>query len=211
MPRPIVSEAAEELYISLGPWSRADEAMGESGGWPLLIFCEAIAGRLQPLESLIRDTDDGPGWSVVLDADRAPAEWLPWLGQFVGVTLRPSMSEEEQRTMIRTLPGTIRGTARAIESAAAQYLTGERRVYLIERHGSAYRLTVSMLDSEAPVADRPRIEMAIREQKPAGIVLAVQYIEGGDYNTLRDTHTSYDDLLTIYGSYDEILADPAQQ
>lgn len=185
--------------------------MGESGGWPLLTFCEAVAGRLQPLETLIRDTEDGPGWSIVLDVDRAPAEWLPWLGQFVGVSVPSSLTEEQQRTLIRTLPGTIRGTARAIEAAATRYLTGERRVYLVERHGSAYRLTVSVLDSEAPVADRPRIEAAILEQKPAGIILAVQYIEGGDYDTLRDTHTDYDELLTIYDSYDEILIDPALQ
>lgn len=185
--------------------------MGEAGGWPLLIFCEAIAGRLQPLETLIRDTDDGPGWSIVLDVDRAPADWLPWLGQFVGVTIPPGSTEEQQRTLIRTLPGTIRGTARAIESAASQYLTGERRVYLIERHGSAYRLTVSMLDTEAPVADRSRIEMAIREQKPAGIVLAVQYITGGDYNTLRDTHTDYNDVAATFATYSEIPTDPDKQ
>lgn len=208
MPRPVVSEAAEELYISLGPWSRSDEAAGEDRGWPLLIYCEAIAGRLQPLLDVISDTDDGPGWSRVLDVDRAPAAWLPWLGQFVGVTVDTTQPEADQRTQVRSLPGMDRGTPGSIVAAAQRYLTGTMTVYLIERHGSPWRLTVAMLNSEAPVPDRPLIDKAIRRLKPAGIVLSVQYILGGDYNTLRDTHSDYNDVKSTYATYTEVLVDP---
>jgi hypothetical protein len=211
VPRPVVTEAAEELYVSLGPWSRADEALGEDGGWQLLHFCEAAVGQLQPLLDVISDTEDGIGWSIVLDVERAPAAWLPWLGQFVGVTVDPVLDEAGQRAQISSLPGTKRGSPGSIAAAAQRYLTGTGTVYLIERHGSPWRLTVAMLTGEAAADIRPQLEAAVRALKPAGIVMAVRYILGSDYDSLRDTHASYDEILTLYTDYNDVLSDPTRR
>lgn len=58
-------------------------------------YIGAVTLANEEIDSYVRDTDDGPGWSVLLDADAAPVKGLPWLAQLVGVSLRG-------RRMIRT-------------------------------------------------------------------------------------------------------------
>jgi hypothetical protein len=200
MPRPVVSDVAEELYASLGPWQRQDTAIGgATDEWHLLELCEALAGGLQGVEDIIRDTDEDPGWSIVLDVDRAPIEWLPWLGQFVGVRLPPGLSEEEQRARIKNTDGFQRGSPEALKAAARSYLTGSQSVFFIERFGSPYRLRVATLITETP--DPGIVERALLEQKPAGIVLTYVTVAGHDYNTLAATHVSYASLPGAYATY----------
>lgn len=209
MARPVVSETAEALYDALGPWARAD---GENTQWALLHFCEATAGKmLQPLNDIVMDGDDGePGWSIIMDADRAPINWLPWLGQLVGVRMIPGLTEDAMRLRVKSTGGFQRGTPGAIRAAARQFLIGpdgtpdSATVDLIERHGSAYRLVVSVLEAElAPGATADTIHAAILEQKPAGLVLEpTTVISGDNYLTLRDTNPSY---TGVRGGYDDYV------
>ena len=113
---------AEEMYAALGPITSEDPALG----WPLLRFINAMAIRPQATDDLVRDSDEGPGWSGVVDLDRAPVNALPWLAQFVGVELLPGLDDESQRLRIRETAGFRRGTRAAIEGAARQFLTGSR-------------------------------------------------------------------------------------
>lgn len=210
MARPDVGSATELLYASLGPWARADTARGlSSDDWQLLEMCEAIMGRLQPVVDLVYDSDTHVGWGAILDADAAPEEWLPWLAQFGGSRVRPGLGEAEQRARIKGLSGIWRGTPEAIKAAAAQYLDGTKTVFLVERHGSPYRLTVSVLASELTV-DLATVEAVVREQKPAGIVMTVQTVIGNDYTTLLGTHASYDILDPLFESYGEVTTDPSK-
>lgn len=209
MARPTVSDAAETLYATLGPWARADTARGESEDrWDLLEFCEAVCRNLQPIEDIIRDSDDGPGWSVVMDIDRAPVEWFGWLAQFAGVRLIPGLPEAEQRARIKSTDGFRRGTPGAIVGAAQQYLTGTKTVFLVERHGSPYRLTVSTLANETP--DLTLVQGALKDQKPAGLVMTVTTVQGGDYDSYRDSHSDYTSTAGLWTQYDELLSDPTR-
>jgi hypothetical protein len=207
--RPAVSDAAERLFTSLGPWSRADS---ELTGWALLHFCESIAGRYQDILSIVESGDDGePGWSAVLDANRAPATWLPWLAQFVGVRLPPGLSEEAQRLRIKSTDGFRRGSPDAVRAAAKQYLIGpdgtpdSASVFVLERHGSPYRLTVSTYEAQTPDVDK--VYQAVLEQKPAGLVLnPITVLTGVDYLALRDTHVDYTAVRSAYTDYSDVLA-----
>lgn len=186
-----------------GAWSLVEQ-------WPLLEMVESVGGRLQPIEDVVRDTpEDDPGWSVVMDATRAPAAWLPWLAQMGGVRLPQVMTEAEQRSYIQSAPSQRRGSPGAIEEAAQLSLTGTKTVYMTERHGGAYRLTIVTLGSETP--DPARLLADILKQKPAGIVLTVSQSTGGDYLTLRDTHTDYTDVLSTFTDYADVESDPTQQ
>lgn len=179
--------------------------------FPLLTLCEAIAGRLTQIEDVIRDdsiTDD-PGWSIVMDVDRAPSEWLGWLAQFAGVRLPSGLSDADQRIRIKNTDGFKRGTPTAIVAAVQPFLTGTKTVYLVERHGSAYRLTVATKAAETPSI--AAVTAAVLTQKPAGIVLAVTTVLGNDYTTLRDTHTSYTDVKNTFTDYAEVLSNPSKQ
>lgn len=145
---------AEELYRRLGPWYRADL---QDPGQPLLALCEAFIGGLQPIEDVIRDTDTHVGWGKIMDPDAAPAEWLPWLAQFVGVRFTDQIPEAERRALIKDTPGFRRGTPAAIRGAVQALLTGDKTVYFVERQGSAYGLSVSTLESETPESDRATV------------------------------------------------------
>jgi hypothetical protein len=168
MARPAASPFAEDLYEACGAWAYDDE----NQDWALLHLCIAIARQFDLGDQIIRPPFDDRGpWETLLDVDRTPAVFLPWLAQMVGVDPRGlvGLDEATQRTFIRETAGWRRGTPAAMIGAAQVYLTGAKTVRLIERDESAYRLTVITRTSETP--DAAAVERALRSQKPAGIVL----------------------------------------
>lgn len=193
-----------ELYKALEPLTLEDEANG-SGMAKLL---DAIAAMHQEVADLAQDTvDEDPGWSIVLDAQRVPAKALAWLGQFVGVTaeeLRP-LNEAGQRAMLRTRPKFARGTPLALVAAVQATLTGEKTVFLRERYGGAWKLSVRTITGQTP--DQAKTVAAILTQKPAGITLDYAAVVGQDYQDVLDNNTDYADLLATYDTYNDVLTD----
>lgn len=154
MTRPITSEATESIYESLGPWQRRDTALGNTvDRWDLLHLCESMGQSLQKLDDVIRDRGETPGWAVVMDPDEAPAEWLPWLGQFVGVRLPEGEGDAESRVRIKTTPNFHRGGPDAMRNDVGATLSGDKQVYLVEKVGDAYHFTVAVRQTEAPETD----------------------------------------------------------
>jgi hypothetical protein len=204
--RPTVQSITEDLYSRLGPWAARDTFDAE---WPLLDVAEAIGQQLQPVEDIIRDTDTHVGWGVVMDVDEAPSDWLGWLAQFGGVRLKNGLTDLAQRARVKSTDGMNRGTPSAVVGAAQQTLTGTKTVYLVERHGSAYRLTVTTIATETPSAAQVIADLI--EQKPAGIVLAHAMTTGSNYNALRDTHADYAEVKSLYSNYTEVLSNPVKQ
>jgi hypothetical protein len=172
MARPTVPDVAEQLYDELGVSQPADESLD----WPFLILLAGIASAMGELPSIVRDTDDGPGWSAVLDPPRAPVWALPWLAQFAGVRLTPGLTDDEHRAEITSPPAFQRGTPAAMIATAARYLTGTKLVVFRERDGSAYRVSISTRTAETP--DPAVVEAALRRQKPAGLILAYSVADG---------------------------------
>jgi len=193
--RPLVAPVTEELYTALLPLAWEDE----QHDWATLKLLEVSAFLLQEIEDLVRDTPAGPGWSVVMDVNRAPAKWLGWLAQFAGVQLQRGLSDAAQRARIATTDGQQRGAPNALIGAARQYLTGAQTVILRERDGSAYRLTVITYTSQTP--NQAQALAAMLEQKPAGLVLNYLVLTGQDYTTLRARNASYTAMRSAYASY----------
>lgn len=134
------------LYGDLANLTTGDDVRG----YPLRTFCDAAAGRLlQPLDDLCRDTAAGPGWSQVLDPNRAPLVALPWLGQFVGVQVDTAQSAAAQRTQISNEMGFQRGTPAAIIAATSPYLLPGQVATIRERDGDPYTLTVVVTGMQA--------------------------------------------------------------
>ena len=86
----------------------------------LRIFTQALAKMFEEVDTYVRDTDAGPGWSMLLDVDRIPNKGLAWLAQFVGVTLNDQLDDATQRQRIRETDGFRRGSpdARRVSSTA---------------------------------------------------------------------------------------------
>lgn len=193
-----------ELYQALEPLTLEDEANG-SGMAKLL---DAIAAMHQEVADLAQDTvTEDPGWSVILDSTRVPAKALSWLGQFVGVT--PSelalLNEASQRTLLRARPKFARGTPLALVSALQATLTGEKTVFMRERYGGAWKLSVRTITGQTP--NEAVSEAAILSQKPAGITLDYSTVTGQDYQDVLDNNTDYADLLATYDTYNDVLTD----
>ena len=97
---------------------------------------------LEPISSLVLDVgspDDPsgytPGWSILLDPNNCPTQYLPYCGMFVGVFVPPGMPDAQARAQIKARAGWYRGTLGAIVMTAKQYLTGTQSCQIVEREG----------------------------------------------------------------------------
>jgi hypothetical protein len=174
-------------------------------GYPLLRFTDAIAAPFDAIDQLVRDTPEGPGWSQLLDVDRCPDAFLPFLGQFVGVEVDPNVSPDAQRAQIKGEGGFDRGTPGAMIAAAQRYLTGDQHVDLIERAPddlgdvNAYYLIVQTYGAETP--DPPSVLEALLAAKPAGITLDYFVVGGATYAYVVANYASYTALQAAFPSY----------
>jgi hypothetical protein len=205
MPRPAVGTQAEDLYDALEPLARGDE----DRGWPLLRLCAALTAPLDGIDRYVGDRDDGTsGWTQLLNPWTAPAAALPFLAQFVGVTLEPQLSEHQQREKIAQPRNFARGTVAALRSEIELTLTGTRAVSIVERlGGNAYRLWIRTRDDETPSA--ARTIAAIEAHKPLGVMLVYEQIEGWAWDDVVAEHDDWADVRTGYGSWIDLRSHQA--
>lgn len=162
---PSSGTVGDRLYEQAAPLAYADEA----NGYALAHVAAAIGAMWQDVYDLVSDSDNGPGWSSLVDIDRVPAIALPWLAQLAGVRLLIGASEAVQRAQVAAADGRNRGTVAAIVAAGQLTLTGMKIVNVTERSGSAYRLTITTRPSETP--DPTATLKALMAAKPAGLLL----------------------------------------
>ncbi len=193
-----VGATARWLYEALG---RALTKGDEELGYPLLWFCYCATVGLARVNSYVRDSDAGPGWSVLFDIDRVPASQLGYLGQFVGVEPTPGFSTADQREEIRTVKGFRRGTVGAIQEAGRPTLTGERRVILHERDSSPYHLTVQTYAFETP--EPARTLQALLAAKPASLQLSYLTTLAATYGQAEDAFPTYGDAEAAFATYND--------
>ena len=166
MTRPATSTLGEALYARLEPVASQDEALG----WPLLIYCQALAEMGRQVEELVRPDDPArDAWDPLLDVDLSPDWNLPYIAQFVGVRLTPDGTPDQWRAQIKGVGGFKRGTPAAMIEAVRATLTGTRYVGLIERDGDQDHLTVTVRSVEAP--NPSATQAAAMSQKAAGLIL----------------------------------------
>lgn len=188
-PPPELESFAANVYYGVAPVAGEDAQYD----YALAKFSGALGVMFQAVEDLARDTPEGPGWSAVVDVDRCPDDWIPWLGQFVGVS-------QGDRQAILTHNGFQRGTPDAIRAAAGARLTGSKLVILQERlNDDAYLLGVYTIDSETP--DPAGTLADLLTQKPGGIVLEFNTGPPNTYQAIYVAHTDYADVDATYTDY----------
>lgn len=201
--RPEVSTAAEEIYTFLSPFVEEDE----STDWTTLLWCEAIAGGvLQRIHGWVTDQDGRPGYAVLVDAQTVETVGLPWLSQLNGTVLVPSMTEQERRDAIENPSGFARGTPDAFEAAPLPFLTGTKKVYVEERYeGEGYKVRVRVLKWETP--SETLVEAALLRQKPAGLVMTFEVIEGQQWNDVDAKFATWNAVKAEYANWDDMRID----
>lgn len=205
MARPVVNPIAERMYREVSPLATRDEELG----YPLLHFLHAWTQPMALIESYVRDTDDGPGYSRVMDPQTAPEEFLDWLGQFVGVRPTAGMVIEDRRARVEARTGLRRGSMPAIVAEGQLTLTEPRTVYYLERPGgNAYQLRIATIEDQTP--DPDATEAAFRLQKPIGIKLLYTVVPGVGGMTWGEVATRYAtwaDVATAFDVWADVLFD----
>jgi len=78
-----VTVVGKEAYEAVKPLAYADEP----NNWALLRYCDALVFKAQQAATYGRDNGSEPGWALLFNPHKSPAETLEWLSQFAGVTL----------------------------------------------------------------------------------------------------------------------------
>lgn len=204
---------ANEIYTAFLPLV---EQYGDEGGM-LYDYIFGLSTMLQPIDDLSSDgANNEPGWSQVLDLNRAKDEWLPWMGQWVGyfVTARrpiedPVVWSDRERARMITRSSHRRGTIEIIKEIAKENLVGAKEVYIRERDGDPYVITVVTFSGQTP--DPIALEEAVRYQKAAGLIMNFSNNAGQDYGLLLDPPTlpiqTYAQTLARYTNYEAARRD----
>lgn len=204
MPRPAVSDFTTVLYDGIAEATSCYLTdTDENAGWPLLQLIESIGHQFKAFEDIVRDDDAGnPGWSSLLDLDRAPSNALGYVGMFVGVRPLVGLDDADQRDRIRATSGQRRGTPEAIRSAAVPFLVGTKRVDIYEREGGAYRFRVRTFVSETP--DPDAVLAALLSEKPGGLVMTYDVVGGMSYDELDVEYGTIADMTASGLTYTEL-------
>lgn len=208
-PRPVVGRLAEIAYAEMEPVAKPYD---EAAGWPLLHYLHAFFMPMQKIDDIVRDTDDGPGWSILFDPDRCPARYLPFCAMFAGVVLRPEMSEDERRRRIKERDGVKRCTPSAIVKAVQETITGDKSVIVRERFNPAdpdvdspgHFQIFTYLD-ETP--DIETVVAAIEEQKIVGLLMHHDIVAGQDWQQLVNDYGTWQDVVDTYDTWQDVVGD----
>lgn len=204
MSMPELNTVGRFLYGVMEPYAIEDDI----NNYDLAHFCNGIGTMFEEFEQLARDREEGIGWSMVLDLQRAPEKFLAWLAQFVGSVLSDALTDPQKREQIASAPGWARGSVPAIEGAPRPFLSGTKTVYLTERvDGSSARHRIAVWLSE--VINSVAIQAALAEQKPGGDIFEYVEINGGDFETLDALHTDFQHVKDSFATFADLRDDPA--
>lgn len=198
------TQATEDFYESLPYIYRELDPLQPipNGGYPLKKWVAGLTEQLGQIEAVIDAADYEPADSRELDSqadsqltdpDTAPVQWLPWVGQLVGVQVNTLLSEAEQRDQVRgAVSGFSGGTKKALIAAAQSALTGTRHVELYDHSinnphdgGGEWDVLVVTRTNETPSPAAVLQAIADKRAKPAGVLLH-----------MRSYQASWDQLAT---------------
>ena len=188
---------ADRLYEQLEPFHQGDVNLN------LWVLCDGIGAMFETVEALTADRDDGlAGYANLLDVNNCDTDKLNYLGQFVGVRLRPDYDDAQQRAWIQERRISKRGRPASIVQAVKETLTGTQYCQLTERIGTAWHFTVITKPSETP--STTATDNAIKSQKPGPDTYTFTQTEYPTYGWVRDTYTSWAALQAAYPTYGDL-------
>lgn len=178
----------QDAYTRLGPCLTRDDA---PAGYPIArLLRSALTPNTTAAQPMVH------GWAAMLDPDRCPPSWLPWLAQAVGTTIEPGTPEDLARAMIKTPPTWTSGTPAALTLAVAATLTGSRRVDLIEHHkGNPWAVHVITYQGETP--DPAKTLAAAKNTAEAGLVITHEAKNGWTWRDLANSGLTWRDVAKL--------------
>lgn len=212
MAKPALSESAERLYNQLAPiFFRSDEA----SGWQGALYCSALAKKKDKMAVVVQPQNGKPPFAILLCPQECPEEWLPWLGQFVGIpavtieALIKTGKASTARQWIEAPINYLRGRTSAMKLAAEATLTGKKTLYFYVRYsGEAFRIKAASIAGETPSATATR--EAIEQWMPAWCVLEYETVTNGTLAILEASHPKLSEVEAAHTSLSDMELNPAK-
>lgn len=217
---PPMGTCGADLYEAMRPFAGDRYEVDAANGWVLAHLCEAIGRMRQAVSDLVRDSDDGPGWSPLTDVDRAPGadqeiDGLPFVAQLAGVQLTPGLNDTDRRAAILRRDGFHRGRPDAIVSFAERYTDGTPgAVQIRERYNPALGLGVDAPYYGRIIIKRSRllpgvdtVDLARRvlARVPAGLIYDVLITDDLDWDEVRAAYSNWDDARARTTDWADLL------
>jgi hypothetical protein len=167
----------DELYEQVLPMHGPDPdglAQDLVGAW--------VHGVIE-VDDLVRDSEKGPGWGVILDVDDTPVKGLTWLSQLAGVALRP-ISYIQPPYLANSNGGDV-----GVSGWEGEGPSGSRATVAASSEISGGGFQASLLSVTPPVAGLWR---AIVSRSPTGALAALSSLTYGFMATILTDITPAD-------------------
>lgn len=147
-----------------------------------------------------------PGWSILLDPNNCPGEFLTFLGQFNGTVIPPGLDATTARAKIIGESAQHRGTTASVVSAVQRNLTGTQSVVIEERidgsgNPNAYWFVVVVRPEE--VISVQALTADVNAVKPGGVMWTLIQTDGWTISQMEASQVSISALeanfVTITG------------
>ncbi|WP_221585547.1 hypothetical protein [Microbacterium sp. G2-8] len=166
-------------------------------GEHLTPLVESLTAPVAGTDELVALTPDG--WAAAFDVDGPQPGWL---AQLVGINPDPTLTPEEQRTIIRTRPGWSRGTYKALLASIRSALVDTRRVFVDERDTGAWHATIRVYESDfAPGTTQATIRALAERHRPAGVTFDFEFYPPHSYQEAGDVAGTYETAEATADTY----------
>lgn len=208
MTRPVVHAAAEQVYRLLPDFMRAADEVDLVNYTALRYVAGASVGLERAADFLtIVDPDTSvTGTCELVNAAACPRPYLGWLGWLVGVDVS-QIADPFVRVAIGNASATQRrGSKGSIRDAVQRTLTGSQscRVYWNLSGTEPYLLTVITFTSQTP--DSSATLVAALSEKPAGMDLELQTVDGTTYAEIKANFADYGEVKATFPTYTDLTA-----
>lgn len=201
---------ADRLYGQLAPtFFQTDEEQGNAG----LGFMSALGAVFDPVVQVVQPVGEKPPFAILFCPEECPTEWLPWVGQCVGIqpseieTLIASGQEVLARQWLSHPINYNRGKVSAQELAAKATLTGSQTLYFYPRYGGeAFVTKVATLSSQTP--NPTATKEAILSQMAAWETLIYETVSGGTLAILEASHAKLSEVEAAHTSVADLELHP---
>jgi hypothetical protein len=206
MTRPVVHAAAEQVYRLLPDFMRSADELQAVDYTALRYVAGASVGLEKATDFLtIVDPDTSvTGTCELVNAAACPRPYLGWLGWLVGINI-DGIADPFVRVAIGNAAATQRrGSKGSIRDAVQRTLTGSKscRVYWNLSGTEPYLLTVITFTSQTP--DSVATLEAALSEKPAGLDLELQTVDGTTYAEINANFSDYAEVTATFPTYTDM-------
>lgn len=206
MTRPVVHPAAEQVYRLLPDFMRSADELEQVDYTALRYVAGAAVGLEKATDFLtIVDPDTSvTGTCELVNAAACPRPYLGWLGWLVGINIS-EIADPFVRVAIGNAAATQRrGSKGSIRDAVQRTLTGSKscRVYWNLSGTEPYKLTVITLNAQTP--DSVATLEAALSEKPAGMDLELQTVDGTTYQEINANFADYAEVKATFPTYNDL-------